>query len=1112
MRGGHRKQQAGSGSNDVPAEGEQAAVRRVVACAADAHARLRRAAKWLQLQDRARPLLVVAATLDAGKEILRQVVADHGATFGWRATTLPHLGSERARTQLAARGLCPIGRLACEAVVARVVHDRIASGRLGRHATVARTPGFIRALTSTLLELRSEHFVAAQVAAADAELARLQCDYETELERARLADWPAVLRAAMAEAPEPERSAPLLLLDVPVRWSCEALFLETVGKHAACILATVPRGDERTSKYLHDALGLSESDAEPAPRTSALQELREHLFEDRRPGRIGLDNSVTILSAPGENRECVEITRCILRLSEQGTPFDRIAVLLRSPNEYRPHLQEALARAEIPAFFARGVVRPDPAGRAFLALLRCAQQGMSARRFAEYLSLAQVPDADESGQPPPPAPSHERWIAPDQELVPWALETEPEARLDEERAESIRTDDEPRSVTAGTLRAPRRWERLIVDASVIGGIDRWRRRLDGLARQMRGALREIDDSGEARQEQLRRNLEDLGALRAYALPLIEDLQGLAADRTWEGWLRSLGALASRALRRADRVLSVLSELAPMGPVGPVGLGEVMRVLEHQLLDLRVPPSGTRYGKLLVAPIAAARGLAFDVVFVPGLAEKLFPRKIVEDPLLLDRRRAILGAGLSTNEDRLAEERLALRVAAGTARKRIVLSYPRIDLEQGRPRVPSFYALEAVRAAEGKLPLFDEFAERTETVTAARVGWPAPNDRNDSIDESEYDLAVLESLLDQNPDKTLGSARYLLSSNAHLARALRFRARRWLPKWTGADGLWQPSTGATTALASHRLEARSFSPTALQAFAVCPYRFFLHTVHRLAPRDEPVAIEELDPLQRGSLVHDVQFELLSLLRDAGMLPLSRANVDAALERLGQVLDRVAAKYRDDLAPAIERVWQDGVASVAADLREWLRRASEDVSSLQPWRFELSFGLKEPRARDPASVEAPVELASGLRLRGSVDLIERDAAGVLRVTDHKTGKVRVEPGAIIDGGKALQPVLYALAVEKLFPDLSVRSGRLYYCTVAGGFVEREVRLDDKARAAAQTLADTVGTALEQGAFPAFPEPGACEWCDYRRVCGPYEELRTRRKPPGPLESLRQLRGLR
>ena len=39
-------------------------------------------------------------------------------------------------------------------------------------------------------------------------------------------------------------------------------------------------------------------------------------------------------------------------------------------------------------------------GRAFLAILSCAVEKFSAKRFAEYLSLAQVPSLDDSGKNP----------------------------------------------------------------------------------------------------------------------------------------------------------------------------------------------------------------------------------------------------------------------------------------------------------------------------------------------------------------------------------------------------------------------------------------------------------------------------------------------------------------------------------------------------------------------------------------------------------------------------------------------------------------------------------------------------------------------------------------
>ena len=46
-----------------------------------------------------------------------------------------------------------------------------------------------------------------------------------------------------------------------------------------------------------------------------------------------------------------------------------MAILLRSPERYQPVIEDALRRAGIPAYFSRGTARPDPGGRAFLALL-----------------------------------------------------------------------------------------------------------------------------------------------------------------------------------------------------------------------------------------------------------------------------------------------------------------------------------------------------------------------------------------------------------------------------------------------------------------------------------------------------------------------------------------------------------------------------------------------------------------------------------------------------------------------------------------------------------------------------------------------------------------------
>src|SRR5262249_55420284 len=156
------------------------------------------------------------------------------------------------------------------------------------------------------------------------------------------------------------------------------------------------------------------------------------------------------------------------------------------------------------------------------------------------------------------------------------------------------------------------------------------------------------------------------------------------------------------------------------------------------------------------------------------------------------------------------------------------SYPRINLEQGRPRVPSFYALEVVRAAEQRLPNFAELAERTETATSSRLGWPAPIDPVSAIDDAEYDLAVLNRMANAGPGGA-GMARYILDSNPYVARALRARYQRWSRGWSPSDGLLSKSTAVMAVMAKHSFANRSYSATALQHFARCPYRFYLDAI-------------------------------------------------------------------------------------------------------------------------------------------------------------------------------------------------------------------------------------------------------------------------------------------
>lgn len=1026
---------------------------------------------------------VVGASFDATAELLRSL---RRPVFGWKKTTLLQLAAELARPALLSRGVTLATPLSLEALWVRVVHTLAAQGQLGRFEPLAGRPGLARALARTVDDVRR---AGGALDGLEPPLQAAARAFDEALAAAGLVDRAGLY--SLATQAVGARPTALVLVDVVPSPGVETVFLTALVAAVPSVCAVAPVADDGVTR-LSEALGVTPNVLSTKVERP-LHALQTNLFTEAGAALEATD----FFSAPGEGRECLELARRVLDVSRRGVPFDRIAVALRAPVAYRAPLAQALRRAGVPAYFERGLTAPDPSGRALLALLRCAEEGLSAKRFSEFLSLGQVPR--EAG----PLDAEVVRAEGDASLLP------PSDALPTLPAPEPVDDESP--ISAGRVRSPRRWEKLINEAAVIGGAARWRRRLQGLAR-----AREVEASdpglSEGQQAHVQRVLEELRALSDFALPLIETLEGWPKEARWGDWLTLLSALSVRTLKFPGRVQALLQELAPMAEVGPVSLREVRTVLSRRLREVPQETAPRRAGQVFVAPPEALRGRSFEVVFVPGLAERVFPQKVREDPLLPDVARQALSLPLETNAHRVQAERLQLQLAVGAAEQGVVLSWPRLDAEHARPRVPSFYMLEALKAVEGSLPSFEDLQRRAEAAGQARLAWPAPEEPTRAVDDTEFDLSVLHRLF-QGATAATGQARYLFSTNAALARALQARHARWasstLTPW---DGLVAPKALARAGLTAHQLGKRPFSPTALEQYAACPYRFFLSAIHRLAPLEVPEEIEELGPLEKGSMAHLVQYRLLSRLRAEGVR-VTRANLDDIFVRLDAVITEVADTFRDDFAPAIERVWHDGVQTLTADLREWLRRTADDLH-WEPWRFELSFGLTNRDERDPASRPEPVQVAPGILLRGSIDLVEKASSGNLRATDYKTGKARAHAGNVVGGGRHLQPVIYALVLEQLFPDAKVESGRLYYCTQVGGYTQVPTELDARSREAFAAVVRSVRSSLEEGFFPAAPDAGECRFCDFRAVCGPDEERRlsrTRKSQRPELDALKQVRKL-
>ena len=340
-------------------------------------------------------ILIVSASRGAADDFARELGRARGATFGQYRFSLTQLAARLAAPLLARDRLSPTTGLGVQAVAARSLFDADRDQALSYFAPVAAMPGFPRALARTLEELALAMVRPSslrRLADVGDDLAHLFERFDEQFQSASAVDRAAFLRTATTAAADPQGAyarCRLLLLDVAVINATEQRLVEALVTRAPAAFATIPDGDARTLAALAPLGTVAAIDRGD---TAGLDRVRHYLFASATPPPSKPIDEVELFSAPGEGRESVEIARRVLREARRGVPFDRMAIALRAPQHYAGLLEHALERAGVPVYFERGTRRPHPAGRAFLSLVACALENLSARRFAEYLSLGQVPD------------------------------------------------------------------------------------------------------------------------------------------------------------------------------------------------------------------------------------------------------------------------------------------------------------------------------------------------------------------------------------------------------------------------------------------------------------------------------------------------------------------------------------------------------------------------------------------------------------------------------------------------------------------------------------------------------------------------------------------------
>src|SRR5205814_237347 len=192
----------------------------------------------------------------------------------------------------------------------------------------------------------------------------------------------------------------------------------------------------------------------------------------------------------------------------------------------------------------------------------------------------------------------------------------------------------------------------------------------------------------------------------------------------------------------------------------------------------------------------------------------------------------------------------------------------------------------------------------------------------------------------------------------------------------------------------------------------------------------------------------------------------------------------------------------------------------IYRLEPWDEPEPLVRMDPLTRGSLFHTAQAEFYRTMQARGALPIDKAHVADAVKTLDAVLDRVAENYAETLapaiervwrDEIGELQGELYSVAVERALGK-KVASGRYYYATTVGGFVDKEISIDGYARAQGLQVLAIIDRAVETGFLAAAPDERACTWCDFRPVCGPHEEKRTGRKAREPLADLEALRGMR
>lgn len=1027
----------------------------------------------------------------------RVAIASRGALLAPGISTFDRL-AEKVLTE-SRRRIRPISKLGRRRILAQVISDDLSADRLDYFAPVANTRGFLVQVDRLITDLKRrtiwpEQFAVGADDRRRRELAQLYAGYQRRLHEGNLYDSQGRFWAAGDEL---ERRSELLgsiglcIFDGFTDFTgAQHRIIDLLLQRTERMVITLPidgplvdgsqQGVARADLFARSLATWRRlrmagdgsirpyvelvADEPPGGCSPAIAHLARTLFAPRPRSDVAAPppDGLQIIAASGDQDEAVQVARAVKQLLVAGAAPGDIVIAYRRLAGSADRWRGVLADYGIPADVeVRAPLATSPTVRTLLTILRLHAEDWP---YRELLRVAEDLTVRLFGAP--------------RERI--ALE------------KSIREAQIPRGRQA-----------------LLDLLQRWAERTSNSERVQRLAAESA--AAHAQLSRLSSALEKLpqqAGLRDWVNRLAHAAAelGIELDND-DSWL---------TLRRGLITLARADQAAGFGPE-EMDARRFARAATDVAIEEQRPGGHSPVGRVRVVEAETVRGLRPRRLFLAGLSEQSFPQlRNLGD---LESNSGAAAADVAANSpmaaavgetapqvDPTTDEMLLFYRVATRPTESLTFSYPALDAKAQRLE-PSPYLADVERAfAPHKI------ARRTSTLApglAADVPLSRTEARIAAIDRAQQgDCAPLAALV--RNETTARAASCLLAGVEIIGqRALRDEFGAW-------EGVFTSDAG-TARLAALFGPEHHWSPSQLETYASCPFRFFGETLLRLTPL--PDLTLTIDPRHRGSLLHEA---LAAAHRRASTSDDALGDAMGAL--FTQTLEQIVGSFpQHGLEGALREIQRRELTQWAEKLDEQTHRYRQAYSNvdrpLEPRYFEVQFGPGSRHSDTDADAQLSTQQPFGLdlgnekiSLTGQIDRLDVGQVGqlpVFNVIDYKSGVKAVFKRVEAEAGAQLQLPLYALAAEELLlkGEGAVAWAAGYWSVQGDGFVKSassrsrrqlqireevdgEPEVTDEWKQLRVTLIEKIQQlvhGVRAAQFPVYnPDENCTRWCELSKIC--------------------------